>query len=237
MNSVTLTEITSKVTGGYCTYTFDSFVVLFNVHTYITMFSSRTTRLNIFLIGDIDTKISGNKLPSKKQVLKVLFFKLRKLKLTLLESATLVIKEVILFWEKARLPTQQSHRAVQKLTDLYKKWRKLQKNAGKFFNKEKEEAFSRGLDNLFDIAHGDVMNMVDEKGKEFLLNQRKDGRVGYIGDIETIYKTDEELQLSKEEITPQRLRKSEMEKNLASKFLFLLKLFFIYYWTKHLIPT
>lgn len=185
------------------------------------MSSSRRTRLNIFLIGDIDTQIYGNKLPSQKQVLKVLFFNLRELKLMLLESATLAIKEVIIFWEKARLPTQQFHRAVQKLTDLYEKWRKLQKHAGKLFNKEKEEAFSRGLLNLFDIGHGNMMDMIDEKGKEFLLNQRKDGRVGYIGDIETMYENDEELQRHKEEIFLQRLRKNEMEKNLASKFLFL----------------
>lgn len=33
--------------------------------------------------------------------------------------------------------------------------------------------------------------MIDEKKKEFLVNQRKEGRIGYIGDIETICDAEE----------------------------------------------
>ena len=68
--------------------------------------SARFLRKNIYLIGDVDCQIIGNKLPSKKQVLKVLFFYMRKLNLNLRDSATLVSKEVSVFWEKARIPSQ-----------------------------------------------------------------------------------------------------------------------------------
>lgn len=58
----------------------------------------------VFLIGDVDVQITGNKLPTKLQVLKVLFFHLRCLNR---ESSSLneVIKEVLIFWSKAGIPT------------------------------------------------------------------------------------------------------------------------------------
>lgn len=82
---------------------------------------------NIYLIGNISTQIYGDKLPSKLQVLRVLFFNIRELKLTLDDSAKLVIKEVAVFWEKARLPIQYNSRCVEKVKKLYQDWRDLQR--------------------------------------------------------------------------------------------------------------
>lgn len=56
----------------------------------------------IFLVGSIFNQIVGSKLPSIKQVLSVLFYNMHVVKLNLHESSKLVIKEVIIFWEKAR---------------------------------------------------------------------------------------------------------------------------------------
>lgn len=83
------------------------------------MSSVPNVRENLFLIGEFDTQIYGNKLPSRLQVLKVFFFNLRHLKLTVCDSASLAIKETQVFWEKSKIPTQQNSRCITKLESLY----------------------------------------------------------------------------------------------------------------------
>lgn len=181
------------------------------------MYSLRSLRENIFLIGDIDTQIYGNKLPSKLQVLRVLFFNLRHLKLALNDSSSLVVKEVSVFWEKARLPIQQLCRCEKKLKDLYETWRNLQKSAGKPYNLQKERHFCSTLNDLFDIGHGNINEMIDDTTRQFLMNQRQSGRVGYIGDIETIYDAEENAQLRRDEESKARLDKSKREKEILGE--------------------
>lgn len=166
-------------------------------------------RQDLFLIGDVDTQINGNKLPSKAQVLKVLFFNMRFVKLSLHESAKLVIKEVLIFWNKAHLPTQKECNIVGKLKKLYVEWRTLQKGAGKPFNLENEKTFKANLGNLFDIAHANIDGMIDDLGRDFLADQRKDGRIGYIGDVESSYDILEKAQLQREELQAARLAKNQ----------------------------
>lgn len=84
-------------------------------------------RDNIFLIGDGDSQIVGNKLPCKKQVLKVLFFNMRHLKRNLRDSASLVTKEIFVFWEKAKIPVQTMHKCIEKVEKLYYDWRSIPK--------------------------------------------------------------------------------------------------------------
>ena len=53
-----------------------------------------------------------------------------------------------------------------KLLDLYKVWKKLQKNANKIkdvFN-EREMDFQNELDIIFDIAHTDAMKKIENRG-------------------------------------------------------------------------
>uniref|UniRef100_A0A034W7V1 Uncharacterized protein n=1 Tax=Bactrocera dorsalis TaxID=27457 RepID=A0A034W7V1_BACDO len=141
----------------------------------------------IFLVGSINLSILGSKLPSNKQVLQVLFFNIRVVKLSVCESANLVIREVLIFWEKARLPTKEKHHCTKKLHKLYDVWRFLQKNNKKSVDsyREKEKAFVKNLDNLFDVAHADVMKLVKiEEDRLFLLGQRQQGRVGYLGSVD-----------------------------------------------------
>lgn len=73
----------------------------------------------IFLIVYSLNQIVDSKLPSNKQVLSVLFFNMREVKLNLHHSATLVIQETIIFWRKARIPTRTEQKCVKKLEDLY----------------------------------------------------------------------------------------------------------------------
>jgi hypothetical protein len=92
----------------------------------------------IFLIGDDLNQIIGSKLPSNTQVLKVLFYNLRKVKLNIRQSASLVIKETIVFWEKARIPTRDIPRCIDKLECLYNEWRNLQNHATRKNEKQKK---------------------------------------------------------------------------------------------------
>ena len=84
---------------------------------------------NIYLIGNVCHQITGSKLPSNRQVLTVLFYNIREVKLTKRESANLVIRECVVFWEKARIPTKHFCDCVKTLIKLHELWRDLQKTA------------------------------------------------------------------------------------------------------------
>lgn len=174
-------------------------------------------RQNIFLLGDLDTQIYGNKLPSKEQVLKVLFFNIRVVKLSTRESARLVVREVQIFWDKARLPTQKESRCVDKVLALHQEWTDLQRHKTRPSNREKEERFSAQIKNLFDIAHGDVLLQVDENRKTFLENQRRDGRIGYINNIEGFFERQEREEERRNKILSERQFKSRMQIDLIGK--------------------
>src|SRR5215469_5949941 len=66
----------------------------------------RRTKDKIFLVGYPCHQSTGCKLSSNRQVLCVLFYNLRTVKLTVRESAKLTIREVFIIWEKARIPTK-----------------------------------------------------------------------------------------------------------------------------------
>lgn len=135
----------------------------------------------IFLVGNINHQITGAKLPSKRQVLEVLFYNIREVKLTVSESSNLVIRECLIFWEKARIPTKALPHCIKKLVKLYELWKDLQKNSKKTQDifKRREEEFQSDLDNLFDLAHADALAKIKiEEDKMFLLHQREPGRPG-----------------------------------------------------------
>ena len=117
--------------------------------------SSQKLRKDFYvcLVGYISNQIVGAKLPSNRQVLRVFFYNVRVVKLTTKESAILVIQEVSIFWQKARIPTKRSDHCFEKLLKLYDEWKGLQKNltrgAGK--DKEKRDIFVDNIDDLFDI--------------------------------------------------------------------------------------
>lgn len=147
----------------------------------------RSTKNGIFLVGDVQHQINGSKLPSNGQVLAVLFYNIREVKLTINESANLAVRKCIIFWEKARIPNKSLPNCVKKLVDLYQVWRGLQKNANKTQNvfKQRQQAFTDNLDNLFDIAHADALQLIKIEGdKIFLKHQRESGRVGYLGGVD-----------------------------------------------------
>ena len=66
----------------------------------------RSAKKIIYIVGAANHQITGAKLPSNRQIFAVLFFNIREVKLTVSESANLVIRKCIIFWEKARIPTK-----------------------------------------------------------------------------------------------------------------------------------
>lgn len=138
-------------------------------------------REKIFLIGYTNHQITGGKLPSKGDCLKVLFYNMRVTDLSLNESASLVVDECLIFWKKARIPTKEQHKCREKLKKLYSEWRGLLKNKNKVAQsfKKKEEIFADSLNDLFDVAHQNALEMIRiEEDKKFLIKQREKGRPG-----------------------------------------------------------
>src|SRR6218665_3297894 len=91
------------------------------------------------------------------------------------------------FWDEARIPIQPEHRAILKFEKLYEKWVKLKKNAKRQTNtqKEKETEFVDNLDNLFDMAHMNALNLIKIKeDREFLVSQRENGHRGCMGPVD-----------------------------------------------------
>ena len=175
----------------------------------------RSTKKNVFLVGDVYHQIKGAKLPSNRQVLAVLFFNIREVKLTVSESANLVIRECIIFWEKARIPTKALPNCVKKLVDLYQVWRELQKNCKKTQDvyKRREEAFQNNLDNLFDVAHADAFErMKIEEDKIFLQKQREPGRPGCLAGVDkNLAEKEERARQRKQEEEKRRLKQMPLD--------------------------
>src|SRR5215469_5775351 len=85
---------------------------------------------------------------------------MRQVQLDTREAARLTIQEVLLFWEKAKIPTKYIKDCIEKLEKLYDVWRKLQKNATRSASaaqNEKVEAFKSILGDLFDVTHQDAL--------------------------------------------------------------------------------
>lgn len=170
-------------------------------------------RENIYLIGDVNHQIVGNKLPNKKQVLRVLFFNMRRLNLSLRESAIQVVKEVIIFWDKAGIPVRAIDKCADKVVNLYQKWRTLQKHAGR--NNKAESDFVQSIELLFDIAgSADVIQNIESERLQFLENQRKRERIGFIGDFQTLY--DEELTAQEIEVILAQRKMAQFQRESRS---------------------
>nr|CAI5829766.1 unnamed protein product [Callosobruchus analis] len=99
-----------------------------------------------------------------------------------------------------------SKASVKKLKNLYKALRNLEKSTQKSSElyRVKEKDFEEGLDDLFDTAHADAMNMMKiDDDRKFLTLQNQKGRVGCMAGIDKeLYEAEkrkEEILLKSEE--------------------------------------
>ncbi|GBN84778.1 hypothetical protein AVEN_26963-1 [Araneus ventricosus] len=75
----------------------------------------------------------------------------------------------------------------RKLDNVYQVWRDLQKNAKKLQDvfKRRQQEFVSNLDNLFDIAHADALQLMKiEEDRMFLQRQREQGRPSHLGGVD-----------------------------------------------------
>lgn len=148
--------------------------------------SSDLNHPDTFPVNFESHQIVSSKLPSKKDALSVLFYNIRVVKLTVRESANLVYDEVVLFWQKAKIPTQKKQRCVDKVENIYQQWRSMQKSGRKKNGSAYENWFLENLDDLFDIGHQNALeSMSDQQDRDFLLSQRLKGRPGYMNSSRT----------------------------------------------------
>lgn len=140
----------------------------------------------LFLIGHLQPEISGEKLPSNREVLSVFCYHSPDKKENTVNSVCSQIKN---YWNKTGIPTSRDQYIKNKILALYKKWKRLLKSSNKIKKSEKEESkirdFSAELDNLFDIAHKNALKLLKKSPiqKRFLLSQRKKGREGSLFEV------------------------------------------------------
>ena len=102
-----------------------------------------TSRRGMWLIGSTSTEIVGSKLPSNRQILSR-FLQLHRLESkTIQESAKTTTEELLVFWEKARVPTRQQYHIISKVKELFSEYQNLRKNASRRSGAQvaKEEKF------------------------------------------------------------------------------------------------
>lgn len=174
---------------------------------------------NIFLIGQPYSQILGAKLPSIKQVLSVLFFNNRTLKLNIRDSAALVFDEIAVFWNKAQIPIQAKKHAVDKIMKLHQKWLGVFKSSTRKSEAQtaKEQVFVDTFNDLFDIASADALDKIkNETDKQFLLMQRLRGRPGAMIGIDAVSVQMEKRRLQRLQEEVERRQRSDAQTVVAN---------------------
>lgn len=165
----------------------------------------------VAIIGNVSHQILGAKLPSNRQVLQVLFYNIRFVKLNAKESAKLAIDAVLIFWNQARIPTRKLDKCITKLLNIYEQWETLRKrdlNKLSAAMKVKYDDFVDDLDNLFDIAHANAMElMCIDEDKIFMEQQRQKGRPGsMLGIDKKLADKEERSRLRKEQEEAKKIK-------------------------------
>ena len=142
---------------------------------------------SVWLVGVTDENFKTSKLPSRGEVLKVLFHHHVKKKETLKNSIENTASKLLAIWDMARIPTRASAHVIEQLRKLHAEWQGLKKNINRKSdtNLANQQMFQNSLDNLFDIAHAEAMSLiVIEEDRLFLQAQRETGRRGTMSGID-----------------------------------------------------
>lgn len=141
----------------------------------------------------------------------VLFYNMRNVKLNLRVSATLTIKETGSLG-KSENSSKKVQRSIEKLESLYHEWKTIQKSSKRLTEMQikREQVFLEKLDDLFDIAHANALQMINiEEINIFLFNQRKKGRLGSMIGVDYVLSAKEKkLELCKN-VQEMRIAKSQ----------------------------
>ena len=149
------------------------------------MSAATRQKYSLYLLGASESEIRGSKLPSNSQILKVFFYYHVNLKQTIRKASTAAVEAAIPFW--ARIPISAKKHLITKVEKLHEKWKTLKKTRNPQGEKQRhgEARFLKYLDNLFDMAAQDALQVVKiEEDKQFHLAQREEGRRGSMGGVD-----------------------------------------------------
>ena len=129
--------------------------------------------------------ITGDKLPSKLEVIQFVLYCTKELKLSLNQASQSVVERILVIWNDVDLPTRDKLNCAKQVLSLHELWRQHQKHSKRTSGKSFDALikFKNEVNDLFDVSHKNALNNLDNLRKEFLLNQRKAGRVGNISDL------------------------------------------------------
>ena len=151
-------------------------------------------RSDVYLLDKLEDDIKGFKLPSNCQALGYLLHLHLKLNKTIKTAVSDTVEKVELFWERARIPVRQTYNSKKKFEKVLLHWQSLKKNKDRTTpaQVQGEQSFKDTLDDLFDIAHTDVLKMITvEEGRQFLISQRMKGRPGIMARIDKTLRSKE----------------------------------------------
>ena len=110
--------------------------------------SGTRSKTSIWLIGEPLQQLSGAKLPSKGEMLRRFYYIHYKEKKTIHQSATEVVREILEFWSKARIPTSKECNIIKTVENIQQEWRALHKNRSRQLSstqRDKERHFELPL--------------------------------------------------------------------------------------------
>lgn len=139
----------------------------------------------VYLIGAIENKLHGRKLPTRRQVLSLFLYN-HNSGLTIRQSSKATIIEVNNFWIAGQIPTKRIYYSMDLLEKLYKEWQNLQKSSKRVDSpaqKENERQFGLKLDELFDITLNTALDTLSEDQILFITSQRQRNRRGFVNNI------------------------------------------------------
>jgi hypothetical protein len=148
---------------------------------------STRSKQKVYLLSSFTDVLKGTKLPSLRQVLGLFLHEHTILRKTVREASSIAIEKTLEFWHKARIPVREARNCRTKLEKEFEEWRLLKKNAARTSATQQanETAFSSKLDDLFDGAHADAIQMMTiPEDRDFLLAQQEKGRRGSMAGID-----------------------------------------------------
>ena len=140
--------------------------------------TTRLVHFQDFLVAPAEV-VGGSKLPSCEQVLGNFLYRHSVMKQDIRTAVADTIERVEDFWLRAKIPIKHHQDTIKKLEQLFYEWKGLKKNSKRrtATQRANEATFSAANKELFDIAHADAMEQIDnEEDKLFLQLQRKKGR-------------------------------------------------------------
>ncbi|ESN91269.1 hypothetical protein HELRODRAFT_182127 [Helobdella robusta] len=169
-----------------------------------------TTRsmTNIWLIGQLQSELPVNVLPTTGDVLRMFFYYHQEEKKAVPESAKLSSDKVRNMWNKARIPTTYHTHVVEKVKSVVDDYKLIKKNKNRQSEAQRarEKEFEEKEHMLFDIAHQHAMQLIRiQEDIKFLEDQRGSRRMQMSG-------IDKDL-TKKEERTEQLIVNSRTQRN------------------------